>query len=366
MFRANILGKVGYFKTIEEVVDFAFDRFKNCEDDIILKEIQPSVEDIQRDFLNLKRFNTKRLDRSFFVFRNLVGIKIANYFMGFRLNLRAKNKKTILEGMRDKKGFHYFTQTHFRMQRTNDIKSIKDIFDRARIRGGTQELNNFPPMVAKTIYEKYCPMEDAKLLDWSAGFGGRLIGAMSSRFNYNYVGIDPSTKAVEGLNKLIDFLNVRNRAKIIQKPFEDCDSDLEDNYKEIYSNEETQSCIKYPEIEKWRIGFLLASFKILMKKLKEGAFLLVNIANITDRGKEIDLENMTIEVGKEVGFEYLGFKKMLIGNRFSSLSRRRVIKKRRDYNFEKIFVFKKPIRGEVLNIGSMAEVVPQSNLAGRF
>jgi len=241
------------------------------------------------------------------------------------------------------------------------LESINDIFNIIRIRGMSYQLSNFAPIVAKTIYEKYCPIENAKILDWSAGFGGRLIGAMSSKFNYDYVGVDPSTKAVEGLNKLIDFLNVRNRAKIIQKPFEDCDSDLENNYfdfsftsppyfnKELYSEEETQSYVRYPEIEKWRVGFLLASFKILMKKLKEGAFSLINIVNISDRGKEIDLEKITIESGKEAGFEYLGFKKMLLANRFGSLNAKVIKKKRRDYNFEKIFVFKKPISKEVIN-----------------
>jgi len=203
MYRANIIGKVGYFKELEEVQKFAFERFKDIGFDEFLKEIRPSVENIQGDFQNLKKFNAKRINRRF-VWKNHVGLNTANYFMGFRLRLTAYKKMSPWEQMKIERAFNYCVKTHFIMQRTNDLGSIKDIFDRARIRGGSQELNNFPPVVAKSLYETYCP-KNGKILDFSAGFGGRLVGAMSSKNNYYYVGVDPSVKAIRGLNRLIDF-----------------------------------------------------------------------------------------------------------------------------------------------------------------
>jgi hypothetical protein len=50
---------------------------------------------------------------------------------------------------------------------------------------------------------------------------------------------------------------------------------------------------------------------------------------------------MIIENGKEAGFKYLGFRKMVIGNRFSSIKNMKIGNKRKEYNFEKIFIFKK-------------------------
>jgi 16S rRNA G966 N2-methylase RsmD len=350
MYRVCLFGKVGYFKELEEAMNFAWERFKPVEFDEFLKEIRASAEDIKSDFNNLRRFNTKRLNRRF-IWKNNVGINVANYFMGFRLALFANGKPSPWLNMKQERPFRYSMKTHFIMQKTNNLKSINDIFDRARIRGGSQELNNFPPVVAKTLYETYCPV-NGKILDFSAGFGGRLVGAMSSKNNYQYVGVDPSTKAVESLNKLRVFLNVEDRAKIINKPFEDCDGDLENDSfdycftsppyfnKEIYSDEETQSCNRYNEIEAWRTGFLKKSFEIIQKKLKKGCLLMVNIADITNKGVEkYPLEKITVDTAKEVGFEYKGFRKMLIGNRFSSLKKARA--QRKKFNYEPIFIFEK-------------------------
>ena len=51
-------------------------------------------------------------------------------------------------------------------------------------------LSMFKPEIAKFIYEKYSNEGDI-VYDYSMGFGGRLLGAMSS--NRRYVGVDPLT-----------------------------------------------------------------------------------------------------------------------------------------------------------------------------
>lgn len=344
MFRVNLLGKVGYFKTIEEVMNFGIDRIKRYDFDILLKEINPSVESIQRDFLRLRNFNTARLiGKKKVIYKNNLGVKVANFFMGFRYTLRVEGKKSVEENLSNEDSLRKIIKKILTLGKTNNI-DLNNFFTLASLTAGGQKLGNFMPAVAKTIYELYIPEENAKILDISAGFGGRLVGAMSSKYHYDYTGVDPSTKAVEGLNKLIDFLNVRDRARIIQKPFEDSDTDLEDNYfdlcftsppyfkKEIYSNEETQSCHRYQEIEAWRIGFLKKSFEIVMKKLKKDCYMLINIANVKIRGKLYDLEDMTINAAKEVGFSYEGYKLM-------EMARMPGIGK--SYKTEKIFIFKK-------------------------
>jgi len=47
---------------------------------------------------------------------------------------------------------------------------------------------NFLPIRAKAIYERFCP-ENGYVYDYSAGFGGRMLGALSSKNNYTYIAV---------------------------------------------------------------------------------------------------------------------------------------------------------------------------------
>ena len=56
---------------------------------------------------------------------------------------------------------------------------------------------NFPPLTAKLLYEKFTnhienQEQKFHIYDPSAGWGGRILGAMSSRKKIHYVGTDPN------------------------------------------------------------------------------------------------------------------------------------------------------------------------------
>jgi len=344
MYKINLLGKVAYLKTEEDVFLFAKERLGKYDFDIILNDLNCGVDRVKRDFLSLKAFNSKRIvGKSKMIYKNNLGVMVANFFMGFRFKLRANKKNSIEDNLRDETAIRKVVHKIITLGNTNDIK-LNSFFTFASLTAGGQKLGQFMPIVAKTIYEKYCPIENAKILDISAGFGGRLVGAMSSKYNYNYVGVDPSTKAIDGLNKLIKFLNVEDRARVIQLPFEDSDKELEDDSfnlcftsppyfkKEIYSDEKTQSCNRYDGLEDWGNNFLKKSFEIAYKKIKKGMCMLINIADIKINGVVYPLEELTIEMAKKSGFLYDGYKLM-------EMARMPGIGKK--FKNEKIFIFKK-------------------------
>jgi hypothetical protein len=82
---------------------------------------------------------------------------------------------------------------------------------------------NFPPSIAKFIYETYTdPNEPSVIYDPSAGFGGRLIGALaaSEDRSIHYIGTDPNSEHFNGdgtsrYNELADFY----RAHVQQKQY---------------------------------------------------------------------------------------------------------------------------------------------------
>ena len=345
MYRINILGKVGYFKKREEARDFAVNRILNTDFDVMLKDIRPGPDTIKNDFLNLSRYNVNRLvGKSRMIYKNNLGMKVANYFMYFRYKLSVSGKKSIQDEFESKKMIERIFRSMFALTKGLRNINLLEFFNISGFTAGAQKLGNFTPIVARAIYETYAPESNAKILDISAGFGGRLVGAMSSKYNYQYVGVDPSVKTIEGLNKLIDFLNVRNRARVINLPFEDSESELEDNSfdvaftsppyfkKEVYSDEPTQSCNRYPEIEQWRQGFLKKSFEIVFKKLKSEKYMLINIANVKLDGMTYPLERLTVKTAQEVGFSYRGYKIMEM-SKIPSLEKK--------FKNEKIFIFQK-------------------------
>jgi hypothetical protein len=127
------------------------------------------------------------------------------------------------------------------------------------------------------------------MIDISAGWGDRLIAAMS--MNIEYLGFDPNKELVAGHNKMIEMLGNKKIHKVISQPFEDSDYSLPPNYYdicltsppffdlEIYSQDETQSCIRYNQIQTWLKGFLFPSLDKIWKSLKDGGYLAIHLGD---------------------------------------------------------------------------------------
>ena len=155
---------------------------------------------------------------------------------------------------------------------------------------GVQYVNEFPPHIARDLYLEYGLTKHSKILDPCSGWGGRLLGA--SVVCNSYTGFEPSTKTHKGLIELFEFINSMNNdfnSDIKCIPFEE--SNLKDNTydfaftsppyfdTEEYSNEETNSLIKYNTFDKWCEGFYLPMIQKTMNALKESSTFVLNIGS---------------------------------------------------------------------------------------
>ena len=89
---------------------------------------------------------------------------------------------------------------------------------------------NFPPLTAKLLYEKFTNHIDNQeqkfhIYDPSAGWGGRILGAMSSRKNIHYVGTDPNPDNLGRYQAVADFYN------------SNCVDDFSDNFNKFFDVE---------------------------------------------------------------------------------------------------------------------------------
>lgn len=218
---------------------------------------------------------------------------------------------------------------------------------------GTAALN-FMPLRAQALYEYFCP-HDGKILDFAHGFGGRMLGALtSSKHNYTYIGIDPNTETNERTQILGNYIEeVTGRKNSFELHCQGSEEYIPEDESfdfafssppyfnlEQYTDEDTQCYNKYPQLDEWFEGYVRETIRMIFKALKKGKYYAVNIADFGKGANRVEYVDRWIEISKEEGFEF--------DHKISmNLTRRRGQGHRDKKGNEKeknegIFVFRKP------------------------
>jgi hypothetical protein len=161
--------------------------------------------------------------------------------------------------------------------------------------------SQFKPNVAKVLYDK---LGSESILDFSAGWGDRLAGFYGSESGKYYLGIDPRKEnhpiyeeQVEFYDKHRGFFEVNKKSEFLCSPAEDVDfSHYENKFDTVftsppyfsverYSYDDTQSWVRYKDIEDWNKDFLQKTLKNLWCSIKSNGYLLVNISDVYTNSK---------------------------------------------------------------------------------
>lgn len=201
---------------------------------------------------------------------------------------------------------------------------------------------NFPTAVAPAIYTRYgIPKKEGNeviIWDPSMGFGGRLLGALSilDRKIY-YIGTDPNS---------LNYFPQQNvsRYDFLEKTFKNEIHSRRDTFRgtylqlgseeattssefrslkgkvdlvftsppyfsaELYSDDETQSSLKFDNYHEWRSGFLAPTLKTAAEWVRIGGYIIWNIAN----SGGYPLEEDTRLICRQLGLKHIATEKMLI------------------------------------------------------
>jgi len=209
---------------------------------------------------------------------------------------------------------------------------------------GAQSVSNFRPSAAAAIYHTYLPEDGGTIWDMSAGYGGRLLGAITCDRVARYIGTDPCAKTMEGLRQMNselgrdnlkvalcevgseDFLPERNSLDLCftSPPYFDT---------EKYSDEPTQSYIKFPGKTDWLHRYLGATLNNCRRGLRPEGRLIINIANVKSYPTlEQDFIKLAISTGWTLETTlYLALSKMM-GTRQVGGEK---------HKYEPVFVFQK-------------------------
>ena len=156
---------------------------------------------------------------------------------------------------------------------------------------GVAYVNEFPPYVARQVYQRYLKGKmNFSVLDPCCGWGGRMIGCASIPHS-RYVGCEPSTQTYQGLLKLGEWLKALQPTfefEIYNVPYEDFATEERFDMAltsppyydtEHYCEEETNSLNRYKSFDMWVEGFYRPLILNTMKWLKEDAPFILNIGD---------------------------------------------------------------------------------------
>lgn len=207
---------------------------------------------------------------------------------------------------------------YYRLNKETVLENIKDVEDYDKIddymyfHGPKMFCSNFHLVVCTSVLKYFKPK---RWLDPSAGWGDRLISAI----NYGeceYRATDPSECLQKKYAEIIKSLSLDSeKYRITQEGFEE--ANIEKNYYDLvftsppffdlekYTNEPSQSHIKYNTLEEWVINFMYPLLKKSHRALVKGGHLCLYISD--NKGSKIKFVDRVKEyLGVIKNIKYVG------------------------------------------------------------
>jgi len=314
---------------LDEFVEDIFYYYRNHRGFPFFELSKEERDDI---FNKLQNFDSKSILKEDNVLsQNMLGLNLCNYYMPHMWFITCNGFTSPWETFSNNDLFRKAIKKRLKLGTNISDAGIRKTLCWSN---GAQRVSNFRPTVAKYIYDTYG--NQGKVLDFSAGYGGRLIGALSSSINY-YMGVDPCQPTVKKLHDIICDTPSTKGVMIWENAFEDISFD-ENAYDlifssppyfntEHYANASTQSWVRYETKELWREKFLKEVMDRSYTYLKNDGYFIINVANVKTY-PELELD--TIGLALNAGFRHVKTYKMALSNLMKS-----------GFKYEPIFVFKK-------------------------
>lgn len=250
-----------------------------------------SSERIHKDLWRLRR-KPARMDGTTVVWDNTANVLCTHYFPHL-WGVQFRNKRTALEAFNNDDHLRDAIRLCFKVKPSVSPSSLMDAFALGT-NASVGVVSRFKPMAARAIWERYAP-DGGTCYDYASGWGGRLMGCISSPKQLTYYGVDPEPRTHECLKtlnaKMQQVYRESNRAHLYKEGSENyCPDDLQGRVDvafssppyfdlEKYSDSDSQSHVKYPDVSLWLDGFLLRTFQNIYRLLKPGGYLALNLVD---------------------------------------------------------------------------------------
>lgn len=276
---------------------------------------------------------------------SMSGVRLANFFHPQMWDVRVGSARTALDCFNDDEKLRKLIRRALTVLHDRYAVNESNVRLMLKTFSHTSSISNFRPTAAKALYELFSRDGDA-ILDFSAGYGGRLLGCLP--LDRVYFGVDPCAGQIAGLRnmvrKLTSVVKPKSRVRLRRACAEDYLPKLDtgsvslvfssppyfDN--ERYSDEPSQSYLRYPTYPEWLGAFLEPVVSQCSRILKPGGYMLINASDINGYKLTDDLVRLAAR-----HFHLVRTLKL----RLSSKPFLRT-NKRPAYKHEPVFVFRKP------------------------
>ena len=238
-------------------------------------------------------------DKKQLYFRRLnAGNEASNYF---QIENRWSVDGSVSPGPKRTWGSHKFMTTLMGSAYSLKMPKINKNILRTMIGLRKYICSQFKPNVAKIIYDMF---KSENILDFSMGWGDRLAGFYASEHGKHYVGLDPRgenhpiyKEQSEFYEKHLGFFEHERKSEFHCSPAEEFDfAPYNEHFDmvftsppyfsvERYSYDDTQSWVRYKDINDWNKDFLQTTLGNLWGSIKSGGYLLVNISDVYTNSK---------------------------------------------------------------------------------
>lgn len=160
-----------------------------------------------------------------------------------------------------------------------------------------KECTQFKPTLAFSVYEYFGA---TSVLDFSAGWGDRLVAAIANKNVKRYRGFDPNTNLTQGHNEILErFVEKKQRKNysVTYEPFQSKKAEIKDKDGddemfdlvftsppfvdfERYSDDISQSVVSYPKLNDWLTRFMFASMYKAWYHLNTGGRMILHITDV--------------------------------------------------------------------------------------
>lgn len=305
-----------------------------------------TMEEKWREMRLLLDYDRTRLIEDGIIGQTMHGQALCWHFHPHAWSVPCGGKLSPLDTFGDDDRLHSALQ---RRERYGPLKSDSDLRKALKAVSGSQGVSNFRPSAAASLYDRYMPEGDGVTWDMSAGYGGRMLGAIASSRVRKYIGTDPASMTFGGLTAMAAELPAMAEQlgseptevelhKIGSENFVPDRGSIQMAFTsppyynaEHYSSEASQSYIKFKIREEWLDGFLGATLLNCQAGLAASGILAVNIANVASYP---NLTEDFLWLARRCGFRHVETLRLALsaipGTRAGSA-----------YRFEPVFVFKK-------------------------
>ena len=289
---------------LEVLTDALFNYYRRSGYPHYCYDLDEKVEEINK----IKRYDYRQVRDNGIVRQTMHGLGLAWSYFPHALDVKVGKMLTPLDVFNDDE---LLRKALRRRLKRGTYVSHSGIRKGIRTYSGVQSVSNFRPTAAAAIYHTFAP-QDAVVWDPSCGYGGRMIGAIVADNIKKYIGTDPCAPTMNGLKQMSsDISGVTNtEVELHQLGSEDfvCNEQVDLCFTsppyfdtEKYSDEDTQSWVKFQSTNEWNDGFMRQTIKNCKESLKPDGWMVLNVADVSSHPS---LVSDVIQIAKEESFSH--------------------------------------------------------------